>query len=465
MTRARRALATRYGKSKVTLLRHNPLRHLGLLGRYALRQHFWPLLLGFSLIVFVLIIDVILQMMDQVLSKGLEFSLALELFVFNLGWIIALAVPMAVLVAVLMAFGRLAASNQILALKSSGISFMRLLWPVLAAAAVLTVLMILFNDRVLPDWNHRARNIASSLKRRKAALVLKEKEGVFIRDLGPYNLLIRKVDELTNTLGDITVYDSGSPGYPTTLHAGSGELEIFEDGRYIRLTLYEGESHRVEADDPERYMRASFGRQIVHIEDPDRAFSEYRSSYRSDREMDIAAMGRAVDEYRRERDRAVAFMDSSVEAFLEAVRRAPAAGTSWDSLRASDLKEKSSSLAGQLKKRLRHNRNRERRANAYLVEIHKKFSIAVACFVFALLGAPLGVLVRARGAALSVAVSLIFFFAYWAFLIGGEQLADRGYVEPALAMWAPNILFGLVGALLLRTIALDRPLKLRVFRQ
>ncbi len=464
MTRARRAIAPRYCESKVTLLRYSPRRHLGLLGRYALRQHHWPLLLGFSLIVFVLIIDVVLQMMDQVLSKGLEFGLALELFVFNLGWIIALAVPMAVLVAVLMAFGRLAASNQVLALKSSGISFMRLLWPVLAAAAVLTVLMILFNDRVLPDWNHRARNIASSLKRRKAALVLKEKEGVFIRDIGPYNLLIRKVDKLTNTLGDITVYDSGSPGYPTTLHAASGELEIFEDGRYIRLTLYDGETHRVEADDPERYMRASFARQIVHIEDSDRAFSEYRSSYRSDREMDIAAMKRAVDEYRRERDEAVAFMDSSVEAFLEAVRHAPAAGAGEDSL-AEDLREKSSSLVAQLKKQLRHNRTRESRANAYLVEIHKKFSIAVACVVFALLGAPLGVLVRARGAALSVAVSLIFFFAYWAFLIGGEQLADRGYVEPALAMWAPNILFGLVGAFLLRTIALDRPLKLRVFRR
>ena len=73
------------------------------------------------------------------------------------------------------------------------------------------------------------------------------------------------------------------------------------------------------------------------------------------------------------------------------------------------------------------------------------------------MGMPLGILVRSRGAAVAVAVSLFFFFVYWMFLIGGEELADRGYVPPALAMWAPNFLFVLVGCYLVRVTLLDRP--------
>jgi lipopolysaccharide export system permease protein len=103
--------------------------------------------------------------------------------------------------------------------------------------------------------------------------------------------------------------------------------------------------------------------------------------------------------------------------------------------------------------------NRAARINEFEVEIHKKFSIPTACLVFALVGAPLGALIRRRGAAVSVGVSLFFFWVYWMFLIGGEELADRGFIPPTLAMWAPNIVFALAGWGLLRLVAYDRAKK------
>ncbi|MGB1719140.1 MAG: LptF/LptG family permease, partial [Candidatus Latescibacterota bacterium] len=112
------------------------------LSRYLLKEHAWPFALGFLLIVFVLLIDVALQFMDRILSKGLAAATALQLLLFNLAWIIALAVPMAVLIAVLMAFARLAADGEILAAKACGISFFSLIRPVLLAASVLSLLMI-----------------------------------------------------------------------------------------------------------------------------------------------------------------------------------------------------------------------------------------------------------------------------------------------------------------------------------
>ena len=420
------------------------------LSRYLLRQHAGPFALGFSLIVFVLVIDVVLQMLDQVLSKGLGALVAVQLFIYNLAWIVALAVPMAVLVAVLMAYGRLAADNELLALKAAGVSFGRILAPALLAATVLAVLMVWFNDRVLPDWNHRARELASSLRQRKAALVLKQKEGVFIRDLGAYSLLIRDVDESANRLHGITLYNTGQTGPPTTLRAASGRIEIFGEGGYVRLSLEDGEIHRIDADDPTRFSLGRFARQVVHIRDATRDFATYRSSYRSDREMDVTAMLSAIEGFRRENLQAHAAIDSMALAFVSDALD--------DSTGADDLRPRAERLVGRIDKHWRLYASRERRANAFLVEVHKKFSIAFACVVFVLVGAPVGALVRARGAAVSVSVSLLFFFSYWMFLIGGEELADRGFVPPGVAMWAPNVVFGLLGLLLVRAAILDRPL-------
>ena len=433
------------------------------LSRYVLKEHALPFALGFVLILFVLLLDVVLQTMDQVLSKGLSPLAALQLLLFNLAWIVALAVPMAVLIAVLMTFARLAADGEIIAAKACGISFFALLRPVLAAAAVLQLLMVAFNDRVLPDWNHQARILASSLQRTKAALVLKEKEGVFIPNLGNYHLLVRRIDPQTNELSGITVYDASRPGPPVVLHAPRGRVALFGDGSYVRLELADGQMQRIESSTGDRFLHGTFTRQVLHIKDPRRRYERRNSSFRSDREMDIATMRRSVLERRREQQRAHARLDSTVARYLELQAEMPdemATGDLVDTTEAPvDLDRVARETAEEVRKQWRLIDNRTARINEFEVEIHKKFSIPTACLVFALVGAPLGALIRRRGAAVSVGVSLFFFWVYWMFLIGGEELADRGFIPPTLAMWAPNIVFALAGWGLLRLVAYDRAKK------
>ncbi len=433
------------------------------LSRYVLKEHALPFALGFVLILFVLLLDVVLQTMDQVLSKGLSPLAALQLLLFNLAWIVALAVPMAVLIAVLMTFARLAADGEIIAAKACGISFFALLRPVLAAAAVLQLLMVAFNDRVLPDWNHQARILASSLQRTKAALVLKEKEGVFIPNLGNYHLLVRRIDPQTNELSGITVYDASRPGPPVVLHAPRGRVELFGDGSYVRLELADGHMQRIESSTGDRFLHGTFTRQVLHIKDPRRRYERRNTSFRSDREMDIATMRRSVLERRREQQRAHARLDSTVARYLELQAEMPdemATGDLVDTTEAPiDLDRVARETAEEVRKQWRLIDNRAARINEFEVEIHKKFSIPTACLVFALVGAPLGALIRRRGAAVSVGVSLFFFWVYWMFLIGGEELADRGFIPPTLAMWAPNIVFALAGWGLLRLVAYDRAKK------
>tara|TARA_A100001037_G_scaffold298174_1_gene321440 strand:- start:2320 stop:3438 length:1119 start_codon:yes stop_codon:yes gene_type:complete len=370
---------------------------------------------------------------------------------------------MAVLIAVLMTFARLAADGEIIAAKACGISFFALLRPVLAAAAVLQLLMVAFNDRVLPDWNHQARILASSLQRTKAALVLKEKEGVFIPNLGNYHLLVRRIDPQTNELSGITVYDASRPGPPVVLHAPRGRVELFGDGSYVRLELADGHMQRIESSTGDRFLHGTFTRQVLHIKDPRRRYERRNSSFRSDREMDIATMRRSVLERRREQQRAHARLDSTVARYLELQAEMPdemATGDLVDTTEAPiDLDRVARETAEEVRKQWRLIDNRAARINEFEVEIHKKFSIPTACLVFALVGAPLGALIRRRGAAVSVGVSLFFFWVYWMFLIGGEELADRGFIPPTLAMWAPNIVFALAGWGLLRLVAYDRAKK------
>ena len=83
--------------------------------------------------------------------------------------------------------------------------------------------------------------------------------------------------------------------------------------------------------------------------------------------------------------------------------------------------------------------------NKYLVELHKKFSIPFASIVFILIGAPLGIMAKKGGFAVSMAFSLGFFIVYWVFLISGEEFADRGLLSPALSMWLPNLVLGPLG--------------------
>ena len=432
------------------------------LSRYVLKEHGWPFVMGFALILFVLILDVVLQTMDQVLSKGLAPLAACQLLLFNLAWIVALAAPMAVLIAVLMAFARLAADGEIIAAKACGVSFFLLLRPVLVAAALLSLLMVLFNDQILPDCNHQARILASSLQRTKAALVLKEKEGVFIPNLGEYHLLIRQVDSATNELAGITLYDASRPGPPVVLHAPKGRVALFDDGSYVRLELDQVRLQRLESGTEERFFYGSFDRQVLHIKDPRRRYERRNSSYRSDREMDIGTMRRSVAERRREQQRAYGRLDSIVTRYIDLLAAplpeatGPADNQSTEVPPPLDLNQEAEQTREELRRQWRLIDNREARINEFQVEIHKKFSIPVACLVFALIGAPLGALIRRRGAAVSVGVSLFFFWIYWMFLIGGEELADRGYIDPTLAMWAPNLVFAIAGWGLLRIIAYDR---------
>ena len=162
--------------------------------------------MGLGIILFVLLAQFLLKSLDKFLGKGLDILLITEFIFLNLAWIIALAVPMAILISTLMAFGRMSYDNEITAIRSCGVSFIQVLLPALFFGTFITVIMIFFNDKILPEMNHKARLLSSDIGRKRPDLDFDV--GYFINSLPNNTILLggrenQKFTDINCTLGFI----------------------------------------------------------------------------------------------------------------------------------------------------------------------------------------------------------------------------------------------------------------------
>jgi lipopolysaccharide export system permease protein len=467
---------------------------------------------------------------------------------------VAMSVPCATLVAPLMAFGRMAQDNEITALRAGGVNMFRIVRPALIGSVVMTVLLTLFNNHVLPESNHAFANLMIDISRKKPALELRE--GAFIHDLPGYSMLFGKVDQRTSELEHITIYELKPRGKPTTILARRGRLGYTEDGNTLTLELEDGEIHEVpDPRHPEKYRRMMFENHRIYIKGISSALQRTERDTRSDREMSTRAMLDRIDELGGKRAGVIAELDTLAmnagaddldhllaslgekshipwwqrlaraagsvirvgpleHGRLGRARRsraasdgeAAAATTSEPEARAGDAPAPggeeaagtdegaagtdedvagtdeeaagtddgaapttaaespaerpapvlSEVQAAKLRVKRVELQALDRRIQSFWVEVHKKFAIPVACIVFVLVGAPLGIRSRRGGVAMGF-ISVVFFIFYYICLIGGEQLADRSILPPWLAMWIANVVIGAIGILLtLRTMEVGK---------
>ncbi len=451
-----------------------------ILYKYIIKEHIGPFIMGLSVIMFVLLMNFFLRFIGQIFGKGLSAYIILKLIVFNLPWMFALAVPMATLVAVLMAFGRLSADNEITILKSSGISLYHIIRPALYAAFVLMLVMVYFNDQILSEANHQAKLMLRAIRQKKPTLQL---EPNIFYTVGKYTIVVSKIQrplpqewlDLSNLLGpdyqgkpetdrlvDVTIFDQSDPEEDVTITAKEGYMTYSLARRSLVFTLFDGQFHKLNRKKIDEYERSLFKKQVVYIPAKDFAFEERKDSDRSDREMTIAMMRRKVEYFRnQERVRKEKYAHiiaqnlAGVEKILTLGDSVEVTGNTDSVLAAispnqwKGARRKALRVADRFYHQAQTNKSflemQERAINKYLVEIYKKFSIPFASIVFVLIGAPLGIRARKGSMGVGMSLSIGFFLLYWVFLIGGEDLADRRIISPFWAMWAANIFVGLAG--------------------
>ncbi|HEY3215917.1 MAG TPA: LptF/LptG family permease [Candidatus Eisenbacteria bacterium] len=440
---------------------------------YILRLHLVPFLLGFGVVTFILVMDMLFDYLDLIVNRGVAITAVGQLFALSLGYIVALSVPCAVLVAVLMTFGRLSQDNEITALRASGVHLGSVLVGPLLVSALLAAGLTLFNNYVLPESNHAFANLLIDIHRMRPTVKLQE--GVFVTDLPGYNLLVQSVNGRTNEMRGITIYQINADGPPTTIMAKRGFLSYTPDGRTAVLELRDGEIHEIPADEggARKYRRVVFKTHVINVPGAGAILERSARSARSDREVSARALldrrEVVVSQYRHALDEHLRrFQRLNVPRALLSrlgIGSAPpwALLASWRGWTRGheDPLETLGRLAPMLKidaQMWQVERESYRKQIARLtVEIHKKFSLPMACVVFVLIGAPIGMRVRRAGPAVAF-LSVAFFLFYWLCLIGGEELANRLIIPAWLAMWLPNLVLGAMGLdWTLKACEVDRP--------
>ncbi|MAQ74577.1 MAG: hypothetical protein CMG22_04985 [Candidatus Marinimicrobia bacterium] len=441
-----------------------------LLTRYILKQLFMPFIFSLLIIVFVLFTQFLLRAIDRFIGKGLDLGTIFEYLFLNLGWISALAVPMAVLVAALMAFGQFSEDNEITAMRSSGISFTTIILPALTMGLLVSITLILFNAFIMPEMNFKARMLSGDIYRKRPGLNIEP--GYFMDDLPDYSMIIR--DKENETLKDVRIFSKGINKSQTSIHSKTGKLSTIDDA--IILDLYDGEIHELDLNDYGNYRRIEFEKHKITIPADDLFLNRRDTTSRSDREMTIP-MILAKRSNINDRKNIVngrigrAFlrtgMDSLVPPSLEAsqlIIKKEIERFSSDPINTADdiyRKEKDVDI---VKRQLRNEynllRSYNKSSNKYNVELHKKFSLPVASILFIMTGASLGVLFRKGGFTIATGLSFGFFLIYYILMIGGEDLADRGILTPMVGVWSPNaILLVIATYLMLHTVREQPPLR------
>ena len=438
-----------------------------------------------GILMFLLLMQFLIRWLPEIAGKGIPIPVIIELIVYNLAYMVVLAVPMSVLLAALMAFGGLAESKYYTVIKSTGIAFEEIVWPALLVSLGVCGGLLYFNTFMLPEANFRARQIWEDIRNKRPGFELQP--GVFYDGVDDYSMLVQDRPDGTNRLIDVTIYDyTRGRDEQAVIKAERGRITSQAGGARMTLTLFDGEMHRrlrprsPKADS--RYEQLRFDRHTLHFDLSDAVFrrSDSDGTGRSTRTTPIFGLLQIEDSL--EADIQDRYRDLQREVRSQLLPKRDSAATvapdsAWTPVRdtlsgrallgLSSLDPKPArtvlssatmsarSLQSEVEDTQRDTKWKAERLRSYQVEIHKKFSIAVACFIFMLIGAPLGLALRRGGLATIGVIALGIFMFYWITLVQGEKLSERGFFPPWIGMWIANLVMSTGSVWLLLYIVLD----------
>ena len=312
-----------------------------ILTRYILREHVGPLIFALSALTALLLLNQVAKRFGDLVGKGLSWGIIGEFFLLSIPFIIAMTLPMAVLVAVLYAFSRLASENEVTALRASGVSVVRLVRPVLWGGLGLAVLMLLFNDQVLPRANHKLRTLQMDIARKKPTFALREQ---VINEVIPGKVFLKTghIDPATNKLREVFIYNFEDPTHRKTIYADSGQMGLVADQSTLQMTLHNGYVLEIPPDDPGTLQRLYFTTDLVRVRGVANEFEKTdKDNFKSEREMTMCEMNAQYQRGVRQLESA----RGDLEAMLVGAARSAATGEADAPVESQRLRDKPTSGA------------------------------------------------------------------------------------------------------------------------
>ena len=360
-----------------------------IINRYLLKELGGPFLASLAVSTFILAAGNIIQTADMVINKGVGILQVVKIFLLFLPYVLTFTIPISVLSAVLLGFGRLSSDNEITALRTSGVSLYNMILPVVICGLGISLFNVPLNNKILPQAEFAARKLIKQVGIRHPAAMLEP--GVFVKGFDDYIVFVHGVKG--NCLNDIHIYQPQENGATRTIIAKRGEIIPLPDDSSIKLRLEDGTADEIMPEKPNEFYKLSF--------------QEYHMT------LNLTAAVNAKNIGKKSREK-------NIKELLSDIKRVK--GKKGE----SDI--------------------------PFRIEIHKKIALAFSNLVFVLIGIPLAITTHRREKFIGFGLAMGLFLLYWGVMLAGIAFAIRMILPPWAGVWSANMLLFLIAVFLIHRI-------------
>ncbi|WP_459188606.1 LptF/LptG family permease [Parabacteroides sp. APC149_11_2_Y6] len=455
-------------------------------------QTFLPLFfMTFGICLFIVLMQFLWRYIDDMVGKGLGIPILAEMFMYAALFLVPMALPLAILLASLMTFGNLGERLELLAMKSAGVSLIRIMRPLIITISFVAVGAFFFQNNVMPVVQVKLYTLLYSMRQKSPELDIPE--GTFYGEITGYNVYVKQKDNKTGLLKDLMIYDfSNGFNNASVMVADSGRLKMSEDKKFLVLSLYNGESFANLKNQSSTgikqtsvpYRRETFSSRDILIDfnanfsRTDESFmqNQYMGKNMKSLQQSIDSMSVRLDSirsinatnvfrtsYRKTLDKPEpvkkeeANKKQDTEIKQKEIKKTVV--MNYDSLFLAQNPSEKASLLSRAKSNIETQRgdyffkaatlgDEGYNLRRHMTEWHNKFTVSFACLVFFFIGAPLGAIIRKGGLGVPVVLSVFLFIFYYIINNIGFKMARDGVWAAWQGMWLSSAVLAPLGIFL-----------------
>ena len=395
----------------------------------------------------ILLMQFLWKYIDDLIGKGLEFNIIIELLWYSSITLIPIALPLAVLLASMMLIGGLAEKSELTAINSLGQPFTYIMAPLFLFSIIIGITSFIISNYAIPYANLKATNLMYDIMHKK--LNVNIKENVFFSDIDGYSIRIEK-KENDKLMRNIIIYDyTSKTGIEKIFIAEKAEMSITKNNNYLLINLYNGQSYSDVLKDEKKYeLNTKFNQYKLSLDLSSFKMERTSSDRFSNRAktMNINQLKVSLDSLKKEK---IKFTNKIAKKYT------------YSQIKKSEnlypTKNQSINQANiGIDQKLREFKNYKnqihiitKKINKFEVELHKKLTLSIACIIMLIIGGPIGAIIKKGGLGLPVIFSIFLFLMYHIISITGEKMVKKDLINPMIGMWASTYVMLTIGILLI----------------
>ena len=436
--------------------------------KFLLKSYVGPMVLTFFIVSFIFLMNFLWRYIDELVGKGLDLSVILQLMWYATATTIPMSLPLATLLAAIMTMGNLGENNELLAMKSAGISLPRILLPLTVLVVFIAIGSFFASNNLVPYAWKKMNMLITDIRKQKQSIEFKD--GAFFNGIDNMSIRVGHQDKKTGLLTNVLIYDTGATGSTngamSTTIADSGYIRLSDDKKYLLVILYNGERYETTrnyqwyAESQLTHQTFEMQHAVVPIEGFDFSRTDSEQFSGGVETKPIKRLSRDIDSLDRlvGRDMARSYesvlrkgilqYDPNVMGLTDSVKtdysykRPLSREEELRNLSLGQRREVVSNATATAKNSQLSINYEEDSFKASLtqlyrseIEWHRKVSLPVSVMIFFLIGAPLGAIIRKGGLGMPVVVSVLFFVVYYIISMSGEKMARDGISSAFEGMW------------------------------